>query len=129
MTGPVEPVPVVAAVIRRDDRYLVGRRPLPKRHGGLWEFPGGKVHTGETDFDAARRELAEELALDASSGGATLHTVRDGEAPFVIRFVEIEVRGEPTPIEHDVVGWFTAAELARLPLAPADAAFVRTLLP
>ncbi len=125
----MEPIAVVAAVIRRHDRYLVGRRPLPKRHGGLWEFPGGKIQAGETTFDAARRELAEELALDVAKEGATLHTVRDQGAPFVIHFVEIEVSGEPTPLEHDALGWFTPDELARLPLAPADAAFVRTLLP
>jgi len=120
-------VTVVAAVIRRENRYLVGRRPLQKRHGGLWEFPGGKVHEGEEPFAAARRELDEELALEATGAGATLHRVRDGDSPFVIHFVEVETRGEPTPLEHDAVGWFTASELARLPLAPADASFVRTL--
>ncbi len=119
---------MVAAVIRREGRYLVGRRPRAKRHGGLWEFPGGKVQEGESSFDAARRELAEELALEATLAGTTLLTVGDGDAPFVIRFVEIEVRGEPTPLEHEAVGWFTPAELARLPLAPADAEFVRSLL-
>ncbi len=128
MNPPVDPIVVVAAVIRREDRYLVGRRPLPKRHGGLWEFPGGKLHEGESTLDAARRELAEELALDVATEGDTLHTVRDGDAPFLIHFVEIEVRGDPTPLEHDAVGWFTLDELTRLPLAPADASFVRTLL-
>lgn len=124
----MEPIAVVAAVIRREDRYLLGKRPLPKRHGGLWEFPGGKIHDGESTFEAARRELAEELALEAAAEGATLHTAGDGDAPFLIHFVEIETRGEPTPLEHDEVGWFTVHELARLPLAPADASFVRTLL-
>ncbi len=125
--GTKERVTVVAAVIRREGRYLVGRRPLKKRHGGLWEFPGGKVHDDEDSFAAARRELDEELALEVTRAGATLHRVRDGDSPFVIHFVEIEIRGEPTPLEHDAVGWFTAAELVRLPLAPADADFVRTL--
>ncbi len=120
-------VTVVAAVIRREDRYLVGRRPLLKRHGGLWEFPGGKLHEEEDAFAAARRELDEELGLEATGAGATLHRVRDGDSPFVIHFVEIEIRGDPTPLEHDAVGWFTAEELVRLPLAPADADFVRTL--
>ena len=46
---------VLAAVVRRDDRYLVCRRPAHKRHGGLWEFPGGKIHAGETLLGAARR--------------------------------------------------------------------------
>jgi mutator protein MutT len=54
---------VVAAVIQRNDQYLLCQRPAHKRHGGLWEFPGGKVHDGETDFDAISRELTEELEV------------------------------------------------------------------
>ena len=56
-------VAVIAAVIQRGDKYLLGQRPESKRHGGLWEFPGGKVHDGESRLEAIRRELAEELAL------------------------------------------------------------------
>jgi 8-oxo-dGTP diphosphatase len=44
--GPV--VRVLAAVIERDGKYLICRRPQHKRHGGLWEFPGGKFEAGET---------------------------------------------------------------------------------
>ena len=40
------PIRVLAAVIARGDRYLVCRRPVQKRHGGLWEFPGGKLELG-----------------------------------------------------------------------------------
>jgi 8-oxo-dGTP diphosphatase len=43
----VTSIPVIAAIIRRGERYLVGRRPDGKRHGGLWEFPGGKLMDGE----------------------------------------------------------------------------------
>ena len=64
-------VRVVAAVIRRGDTLLVGRRPEAKRHGGMWEFPGGKIDPGETPEDAARRELAEELALSVTAVGRT----------------------------------------------------------
>jgi hypothetical protein len=49
----------VAAVISRGDELLVCRRPAHKRHGGLWEFPGGKVELDESDEDSASRELAE----------------------------------------------------------------------
>jgi 8-oxo-dGTP pyrophosphatase MutT (NUDIX family) len=49
---------VVAAVIERDGRLLVCQRPAHKRHGGLWEFPGGKCDPGESDAEAARRELS-----------------------------------------------------------------------
>jgi 8-oxo-dGTP pyrophosphatase MutT (NUDIX family) len=49
---------VLAAVIQRDSRLLLAQRPSHKRHGGLWEFPGGKLAIGEDHLAAARRELA-----------------------------------------------------------------------
>lgn len=122
------PVRVIAAVVERDGRWLLGRRPRHKRHGGLWEFPGGKVAAGESALDAARRELAEELRLEATGVGALLDSVRDGDAPFVIEFVEVAVAGEPTALEHSEVGWFGVEELAELPLAPADRSFVERTL-
>jgi len=120
-------VPVVAAVVRRGGRFLLGRRPHDKRHGGLWEFPGGKVLEAEARLEAARRELAEELGLDVVALGELLHSVRDPGAPFVIEFFDVQARGEPVPHEHTDIGWFTLAELAGLALAPADARFVRWL--
>jgi mutator protein MutT len=120
-------IPVVAAVIRRGGRYLVGRRPDEKRHGGLWEFPGGKLDEGEDLFAAADRELEEELGLRAVRLGTLLLSASDGASPFVIHFVEVEAEGEPEAREHSEVGWFTPEELAALPLAPADARFVATL--
>jgi 8-oxo-dGTP diphosphatase len=52
-------VRVLAAVVRRGDRYLVARRPAHKRHGGMWEFPGGKVEDGESTDQALQREVEE----------------------------------------------------------------------
>jgi mutator protein MutT len=120
-------VPVVAAVIRRDDRYLVGRRPPEKRHGGLWEFPGGKVLRGESRLEAVTRELDEELGLEVVSLGALLLSVEDSGGSFVIEFYETVVSGTPRALEHSEVGWFSADELARMDLAPADAWFARTV--
>jgi len=122
-----EAVRVVAAVVGRDGRYLVGRRPEQKRHGGLWEFPGGKVDPGEDWLAAARRELREELRMDATAVGRVLLEVVDPGSPFLICFVEVEAVGDPDPLEHTSVGWFTPHELSQLPLAPADARFVSLL--
>lgn len=124
---PLVSVPVIAAVIRRGDRYLVGRRPEDKRHGGLWEFPGGKMHDGEDMLTAADRELSEEMGIRAVAAGRALFSASDGGSPFVIHFVEIHIEGEPEAHEHSEVGWFTPAELAGLPLAPADRRFAATL--
>ena len=121
------PVDVVAAVIVRSGRYLLGRRPEEKRHGGLWEFPGGKVDAGEDWLQAAHRELTEELGMAAQAVGRVLHSASDEGSPFVIHFIEVEATGEPEPTEHTRVGWFTPEELGGLPLAPADARFVSLL--
>jgi len=118
---------VIAAVVERDGRYLVGRRPDEKRHGGLWEFPGGKVDAGEDWPGAARRELAEELGMRVGAVGRLLLSVGDEGSAFVIHFVEVEATGEPVPTEHTAVGWYTPEELVALPLAPADARFAASL--
>jgi mutator protein MutT len=120
-------VQVVAAVIARGGRYLVCRRPDDKRHGGLWEFPGGKVLEGETRADAVRRELAEELGMDAAEVGALLFTASDEGSAFVIEFLETHAVGEPVLHEHSHAGWFEPDEMDRLPLAPADARFAAWL--
>jgi mutator protein MutT len=119
-----EIVRVLAAVIRRDLRYLVCKRPTHKRHGGLWEFPGGKLEPGESLAQAAHRELKEELNVEVISVGSTLHIERDVGSPFQIEFVEVEIAGEPTASEHESVAWLILDQLQSLELAPCDRAFV-----
>lgn len=119
------PVPVVAAVIRRNDRYLVALRPDDKRHGGRWEFPGGKVLDGETPSEALDRELREELGVSVTSVGRSLFEARDPGSPFVVRFLAATVAGEPRAGEHAEIRWAAPDELRRLSLCPSDRAFVR----
>lgn len=118
---------VIAAVIQREGRYLLCRRPAHKRHGLLWEFPGGKLEKGESYRDAARRELKEELNLDLLDLGETLFSVGDPGSPFVIDFIAATVAGTPELIEHCEMLWLPLAELSELSLAPSDARFVRFL--
>jgi 8-oxo-dGTP pyrophosphatase MutT (NUDIX family) len=115
---------VVAAVIVKDGAYLVCRRPLHKRHGGLWEFPGGKVEEGESLLEAARRELSEELDLSAIKESGQVFSVKDPASGFMINFVEIEVEGEPTLLEHIECAWLPPSQLSSLDLAPSDRKFV-----
>lgn len=118
---------VVAAVLRREGRYLLGLRPERKRHGGLWEFPGGKVDPGESTLVAARRELAEELEIEVTSVGDVILSVADGRSPFVIDFVDTVAVGTPNALEHEALGWFSVDEMLEMRLAPADARFVAHL--
>src|SRR5881227_2533626 len=63
------PLVLVSAValVDTDGRVLLARRPAGKSMAGLWEFPGGKVNTGETPEAALIRELAEELDVDVAA--------------------------------------------------------------
>jgi mutator protein MutT len=121
-------VRVLAAVIREDGRHLVCLRPVHKRHGGLWEFPGGKVESGESDFSALSRELREELDVELVQVGRELFAVHDEGSPFLIAFIEATIDGTPACHEHSAHRWAPVAELVELPLAPSDRRFVEHVL-
>ncbi len=66
-------VRVVGAMIVRGGRYLITQRPPTASLPLLWEFPGGRVEEGESDEDALRRELREEMAIEVEVGERTMH--------------------------------------------------------
>lgn len=119
---------VVACVVRRDDHLLLCQRPAHKRHGGLWEFPGGKAEPDESDERAAARELREELGVELVSAASSIFEVADPGSPYIIAFVPVEIRGDPASTEHPAIVWGRPSELAALPLAPSDRAFLEWLL-
>ena len=119
---------VVAAVIEKKRKYLACRRPGHKRHGGLWEFPGGKVRESETDTEALRRELAEELNVRAIEVGKTLFAVPDPVSDYVVVFRPVRIIGEPQALEHEELRWATPLELIGFRLAPSDDVFVHSYL-
>jgi len=123
------PIRVVAAVVIRKDRFLLCQRPEHKRHGGLWEFPGGKIEDGESDLEAASRELDEELAVEVHTVTHPLFSKQDPGSEFVIEFMRVEITGEPKALEHIDVRWVTVDEADELPLAPSDRAFLQSLQP
>jgi 8-oxo-dGTP diphosphatase len=116
---------VVACVIERGGRLLVCQRPEHKRHGGLWEFPGGKLEEGETHLDGARRELGEELGIEVTAVGPVDFAMVDPGSRFRIEFVPATAEGEPRCIEHTRVAWLAERALLELPLAPSDLAYAR----
>jgi len=121
------PTRVVAAVVRRGGSWLVCQRAPEKRHGGLWEFPGGKVEHGEDDAAALRRELDEELAVTVRRVGPPLFAVRDPRSVYLIVFREVEIEGSPMPREHSAVRWASLDTIRQLALAPSDRRFVDAL--
>jgi len=123
-----DPIPVLAAVIERQGRFLLCRRPPQKRHGDLWEFPGGKIETDETISRAAARELKEELRLTVRSVGEVLLKVPDPASGYLICFTTVETEGEPVLLEHTELAWVERKSLLGLDLAPSDLAFCRHLM-
>lgn len=115
---------VVACVIERENRFLVCQRPPHKRHGSLWEFPGGKLEEQESFLDATKRELLEELGLHVRSIGDIIISIVDEKSGFTINFVAVDTEGEPKLLEHTAFAWLPLHELSTVPLAPSDRAFV-----
>src|SRR5262249_50627844 len=99
---------VVGVAIVRDGLVFAAYRPGPD---GGWEFPGGKVEPGETDAEAAVREIREELDLDIK-GGASLGPGVDISAQYRLHvYLATVTGGDPVLREHAEVRWFAPAEL------------------
>jgi len=118
------PIRVLASVIQRENRLLVCQRPPHKRHGGLWEFPGGKVKARESDLEAARRELREELGVNVTEVGPVAFSVADPGSDFVIEFLPVRIEGEPECLEHLALVWREEEDILSLALAPSDRRYV-----
>jgi len=119
---------VSAAVVERDGAYLVTRRLEGTHLAGFWEFPGGKCEPGESDEDCLRRELREELGVEARIEGRLLSTVHDyGTKQIELRFFACAIDGEPQPKLGQEIRWVPAAELPALEFPPADADLISRL--
>ena len=120
---------VVAAVIERDDTFLVTRRPAGTHLEGLWEFPGGKCESGESYDACLAREIHEELGVEvASVGGEVLATTYAyPDRRVELHFLRCDLAAEPRPRLGQQMRWVPRTELGTLPLPPADAELVRLL--
>jgi len=115
---------VVACLVRRANHLLLCQRAPSKRHGGMWEFPGGKVEASESDAEAAARELHEELGVTVVRAAPVIFEIADAGSAYIIAFIPVEIEGEPVATEHSAMVWAPPSELVSLPLAPSDRAFL-----
>lgn len=134
MEGTERPLLVVvaAALEDADGRVLMQQRPAGKQHGGLWEFPGGKVEPGESPVAALARELEEELgiAIDvAEAFPIAFAEDRDAVRPMILLLYRCRRwAGEPRAIEAAALRWEAPAVLAALPMPPLDVPLVAALI-
>lgn len=121
-------VEVVAAVVERDGRYLITRRLEGTHLAGLWEFPGGKILPGEKPEDALRRELKEELGVEAAVAELmqTVDWTYPGKSVRLL-FFRCALAGEPAPLEGQEMRWVATADLASYSFPAADATLIARL--
>lgn len=115
-------IDVVAAIIERDGLILLAQRPAHADQPGMWEFPGGKVETGETQPAALIRELKEELGIEARPAAYVASHQREvsGRMINLHAWHVPDFSGEPIAFEHSELVWVRPEAAYQRDLAPAD---------
>ena len=122
-------VQVVAALIWRDNRFMICQRPDYKARGLLWEFVGGKVEPGETKAQALARECREELDVQVEVGAVFCeadHVYPDLTIHLTLLNAAI-TQGEPTLLEHNAIAWISPEEIDRYEFCLADVDILKLL--
>ena len=113
-----------AAIINQDGSILLAKRPEGKSMAGLWEFPGGKIESGETPERALVRELAEELAITVSEDSLEPITFASHAYESFHLFMPLySVKrwvGTPRPTEGQELAWVAPQDLHSYPAPAAD---------
>ena len=123
---PAQPLVLVAAaaLLDSDGRVLIAERPPGKAMAGLWEFPGGKIETGESPEDALVRELREELGIAVKPPCLAPFTFAshtyDAFHLLMPLYVCRRWDGTPRPKEHAAIKWVRPRDMAAYPMPAAD---------
>ena len=121
---------VVAALIWKNNKFMICQRPVHKARGLLWEFVGGKVELGETKEQALIRECREELAVTLSVGDVFMdvtHEYPDLTVHLTL-FNATIAEGVPQKLEHNDIRWISTDEIPNYAFCPADESILERLL-
>jgi 8-oxo-dGTP diphosphatase len=124
-------IQVTAGVLVRGDTVLVCQRRPGGHHPRKWEFPGGKVEAGESLEEALRRELREELGIDAQVGRVLWHTQHHyrGRAPITLTFFAIaQYTGTLANCCFAAIRWAPVGMLHEIDFLAADREFIGQLV-
>ena len=115
-------VEVVAALIWKNNKFMICQRPTHKARGLLWEFVGGKVEQGETKEDALIRECKEELNILLSVGDVFMEVIHEYPdlTVHLTLFNATIAEGEPQKLEHNDIQWITPSEIPNYDFCLAD---------
>ena len=124
-------IEVVAAIIRYQGKYMVCSRPKHTDLGKFLEFPGGKVEPGESQRDALKREIREELGVEIEVGTCFWRLDHDyGEKYVRVTFYEAVPAGvdfHPVGKDNQDIFFVNGEDMASLPFLPADLPLAETI--
>jgi 8-oxo-dGTP diphosphatase len=119
---------VTAAVIRRDDEFLITRRLSGTHLAGCWEFPGGKCEPGERHESCLEREILEELGTSVRIEHRLLSVTHAyAERTVELHFFACALLDEPSALLGQEMRWVSRRDLASLEFPPADAELIALL--
>lgn len=121
-------ISIAIAVVQHQGRYLIGQRPPGKPLAGKWEFPGGKVHSGESPEAAAARECLEETGLEVLVVAPFPEFVHHYEHGSVHLHFFSCTPLDPSTVPHDSFRWVEAEQLGRYEFPEANASLVEFLV-
>jgi len=122
------PTQVVAALVWREDRFLICQRPAHKARGLLWEFVGGKVEPGESKEEALARECREELDAEVRAGDVFMQLVHQyPDLTVELTLFNATMEGEPRLLEHNDLRWIGVEEIDDYDFCPADTEILAAL--
>jgi len=122
---------VAVALVDADGRVLLAQRPEGKPLAGLWEFPGGKIHAGESPEAALIRELKEELDIDVTEACLAPFTFASHRYETFHLLMPLYVcrrwKGTLRALEGQALAWVRPAKLGDYPMPPADKPLIAML--